>query len=529
MPLLSLIESARKVGWSIELIKYLTKNCPKHGEDRKLPSKKIGDDVFIEESDLLTYQHYLNEPWPVPDKKDRPPMREAIAEDVKAESHYECAICGRGDHNEVAHIIAVSDGECNSPDNLIFLCPNHHTAYDYGFKRGSNVSAEAVKAAKTVKRESRRRTLLHEANAAKAMHTIVQQLKRLEEKLKTIEDDQIRQVNMTEMKSLMTLVSKASAEAAAQAKKDQKYTATEAAMVKLAPSLAALAGSISKEDSDYKIRSSAKDVVDASSKVLFELNEVDCPRCGGRGQVGLSGRLCGYCGGSCFVTKEAAKEFDPDDLDEVSCPRCGGRGQTGWVGDICVFCKGDGFVTEEVAEEYDPDELDEVECPHCAGRGQKGWNNEPCSYCKGSCYVPRDKAAAFDADELDEAVCPRCNGSGQTGWVGDQCIYCRGNTFVTRQEQRDYDPDRLAEVDCPHCNAAGKIGWNNELCSYCKGSCFVSRTKSSAYDPEELDEESCPRCGGSGQTGLVGDSCGLCKGNCVVSRAIAEEYRRLHG
>ncbi len=525
MPLLSLIESARKVGWSVELLNYLMKKCPKHGEARKLPFKKMGDDVFIEEGELLAYQRYLNEAWPIPEGQTRPPMRDPIAEDIKAESHYECAICGRGDHNEIAHINAVADCASNSPDNLIFLCPNHHTAYDLGFKRGGNVSAEAIDAAKLVKRESRRRALRYEANAAKAMLNLVQQVKKLEEKLKTVEDDQIRQVNMTEMKSLLSLIPKTSKDASEQAKRDQDYTASEVAIGKLAPSLAVMASPPSKGDNDHKIRRRAVEIIEASSKVLFELNEVDCPRCGGRGQVGLTGSFCGYCGGSCFVTKEAAEEFNPEDLDEVDCPHCGGRGQTGWVGDICVYCKGDGFVTQEAAEDYNPEEIDEVECPRCSGRGQIGWNNEPCSYCGGSCFVSHEEAEAFDPDKLDEAECPRCNGSGQTGWVGDQCIYCHGNTFVTRQEQHEYNPDKLSEVDCPHCNGAGKIGWNNEPCSYCKGSCFVSREVRKNYDPNDIDEEECPRCGGSGQTGLVGDSCGLCTGNCFVSRAIAEEYR----
>ena len=276
MPLLSIVESARKLGWSVELLKYLTANCPKHGETRKVQFKKIGDNIFIEESDLLAYQRYLNEPWPIPDGQKRPPMRDAIADDVKAESHYECAICGRGDHNEIAHINAVAHCASNSPDNLIFLCPNHHTAYDFGFKRANNVNVEAIEAAKLVKRESRRRALRYEANAAKAMLQLVQQVKKLEEKLKTVEDDQIRQVNMTEMKSLLALIPKTSEEAAAQARKDQDYTASEAAMVKLAPNLAALAGSASKNDSDQKIRRSAVEVVEASSKALFDLNEVDC-------------------------------------------------------------------------------------------------------------------------------------------------------------------------------------------------------------------------------------------------------------
>ena len=41
------------------------------------------------------------------------------------------------DSGEVAHIDAVADTLNNSPDNLIYLCPNHHTKYDLGYKPSS--------------------------------------------------------------------------------------------------------------------------------------------------------------------------------------------------------------------------------------------------------------------------------------------------------------------------------------------------------------------------------------------------------
>jgi len=120
-------------------LKYLTQQCPKHGENRTLPFREVDGTIFIEEAELFGYQRYLNGKWPIPKDQTRPPMREAIAEDVKAESHYACAICGNGNHGELAHINAVADGACNSPDNLLYLCPNHHTAYDYGHKVSANV------------------------------------------------------------------------------------------------------------------------------------------------------------------------------------------------------------------------------------------------------------------------------------------------------------------------------------------------------------------------------------------------------
>lgn len=51
-------------------------------------------------------------------------------------SDREC-MCGVSDGAEVCHIRAISDfpktatlAEVNHPDNLVFLCPNHHWAYD---------------------------------------------------------------------------------------------------------------------------------------------------------------------------------------------------------------------------------------------------------------------------------------------------------------------------------------------------------------------------------------------------------------
>ena len=69
----------------------------------------------------------------------------------------------------MAHIEAVAETLNNSSDNLIFLCPNHHTKYDLGFKPSSNITLEVVRAAKFVKRSTRQRVLRHEANAIKLL------------------------------------------------------------------------------------------------------------------------------------------------------------------------------------------------------------------------------------------------------------------------------------------------------------------------------------------------------------------------
>jgi predicted restriction endonuclease len=43
-----------------------------------------------------------------------------------------CAICGFNRVTELCHIIPKHLGGKNTPDNLIRLCPNHHTLLDRG-------------------------------------------------------------------------------------------------------------------------------------------------------------------------------------------------------------------------------------------------------------------------------------------------------------------------------------------------------------------------------------------------------------
>ena len=124
MALLSLIESAYKVGWSIELLEKLTARGPKRGEDKKsLPSVVVRGERMIESDDLDAYVIYLAQPWPKASTAKRPHIPVAIKTDVKGECHLACAICGLQESGELAHIEAVATTENNSPDNLLLLCP----------------------------------------------------------------------------------------------------------------------------------------------------------------------------------------------------------------------------------------------------------------------------------------------------------------------------------------------------------------------------------------------------------------------
>ena len=431
MGYLSTIEAAIKLGYSVELIEYCTKECPKRGQDRVISTLKTDQGLLIEEKELLDFQRYLNQPWPLPMKGTRPYIPKAIQDDIKEESHYSCAICGHMDNGEVSHINCVATTLNNSPDNLIFLCPNHHTKYDYGYKVASNITIDEIEAAKKLKKMSRVRMLRYEANATKYLRAVIEFAAKLERDLKSDLSDHLREINITELRALLSSLPELSEEAIAEAHKDKDISNVDARLAEIAPSIWKTSINIGNAQTEVEVREKARSVIAKAKEVIIDIDEVECPHCDGRGQRGLAGSLCAYCKGSCFVSNAKAGAYDPDNLDEVDCPRCVGRGQTGLIGNLCTYCGGDGYVTQQEYDDYDEDDLNEVDCPHCNGKGKYGWNRTLCAYCGGSCFVSREEAAEYDRDQIDEVECPRCKGSGQTGLVGDICKLCKGATVVS--------------------------------------------------------------------------------------------------
>jgi DnaJ-class molecular chaperone len=526
--LLSKIEAAMKLSISVELLNYFTKKCPKQNGTRLLQTVKAEEQIVFDDQELLSYQNYLNEPWPYA-KESRPPLPDAIKNDIKAESHYGCAICGYSDNGEVAHIEAVADSLNNSPDNLIFLCPNHHTKYDLGYRPKSNITRDVIQAAKLLKRATRLRMMRHEANAMKLFGAVTSLLKNLKKNLeKSGVSAQMVEVYMTETKSLMQQVPGLAAGADEAAKADNDLSDVDGAIARIAPKLVKATSGAIKSKEDSAIRTALSTVVDTVDDALLDFDEVECPHCHGAGMTGLVGDLCVYCKGECFVSSEEAEEYDLEEIDQVECPRCGGRGTVGWAGAYCPFCRGSCAVSSERAEEFDENNLPEKQCPHCRGTGTRGLVGDLCPYCKGDTFVSDEKFEAYDADAIDEVDCPHCHGAGITGLVQNFCAYCRGSQLVTREKRKKYEHEKIDEVECPHCHGTGLRG-RGEYCAYCRGSQVVSQEKNDAYDPNDFDEEKCPRCNGSGQTGLVSSECALCKGDGFVTEATAKAYRNKFG
>jgi hypothetical protein len=442
MAWLTLIEAAGASGFSVELIEKLTKHSPKSGESRTLPFTEIDGSLHVDDKALQAYCEYLREPWPLPKKGQRPLIPSYIRDDVKAESHFSCAICGAMDNGEIAHIEASSRTYDNSPDNLLLLCPNHHAKYDLGFAPASNVSPEVIRAAKEMKRASRRRMLRAEDNVITSLRAVLRRIELTEQKVAEAEDPLLRETYVTELKSLVAAIPSLAQDAELAGQEDRKFTGAEAAVAKIAPELfkqSQLADTARATEST--VRDAAQSVVTLAAPVLA-LDEVDCPRCLGSGQTGLMGDLCAYCKGSCFVSHAQADAYDPEAIDEVDCPRCAGRGQTGLMDDLCAYCKGSCFISQAQADAYDPEAIDEVDCPRCEGRGQTGLMGETCAYCRGSCFISQAQADAYDPEAIDEVDCPRCLGSGQTGLIGDTCGLCKGHCYVSNATAEAYAENR---------------------------------------------------------------------------------------
>ena len=395
MGLISKIDAAIKMGVGIELIDYFTKNCPKSGDNLKLKAVNTELGKMYDEDDLISYQHYLNQPWPSPKTGSRPTIPESIKKDIKVESHYSCAICGHMDNGEVAHIVPAHKSLNNAPSNLIFLCPNHHTKYDLGYTINSNITSEEVSAAKLLKRKSRCRVLRYEANATRSLYSLIKLLSSIESKLKEEDNDNLSAIYLTETRKLIESIPELTAKSYEQAKKDKLTNKTEDKLSQIAPQLTKFANSGAAAQSESNLRSAVNSIVSCASEIVIDIDEEECPHCLGRGTTGLVGDICNYCGGSCVVTEEEREAYDPDDIDEEECPHCLGRGTTGLVGDICNYCGGSCVVTEEEREAYDPDDIDEEECPHCLGQGTTGLVGDICALCGGSCVVIAAKRDAY--------------------------------------------------------------------------------------------------------------------------------------
>jgi DnaJ-class molecular chaperone len=83
-------------------------------------------------------------------------------------------------------------------------------------------------------------------------------------------------------------------------------------------------------------------------------DEVDCPRCGGRGRIMPREPRCLYCDGARQMSEAERDNYSSEDFEEVTCPHCKGRGKAGPRKARCKLCRGARMVLRHVADRYEP-------------------------------------------------------------------------------------------------------------------------------------------------------------------------------
>jgi endogenous inhibitor of DNA gyrase (YacG/DUF329 family) len=525
MALITKIEAAIRLGIGMELLEHCCNKCPKPKQTRILAVVNTAQGDTIDEKELSDFHAYLHSPWPKPPKGDRPHLPEIIKEDIRQECHYSCAICGHMDNGEVAHIKPVAYTLNNGPDNLIYLCPNHHTKYDLGYAPAANLTEKEIYAAKLMRRGSRQRMMKYEGNVIKAYKSLLCAIAKIQNEIGDQTSKTLMAIYETEAKVLMDLLPKVAKEAQEQASKDIDVDVAGKVLFNKAPAIAKAILGLQRTESGHDLRTRVAKVANFAKKVLIDLDEEECPRCGGRGTTGLVGDYCAYCNGSCVVTKKEASKYDPETIDEVDCPHCHGNGTIGHDQHWCPVCDGSCVISRDDAEFYDEDDVDEVDCPHCHGDGVLGHDQHYCPFCRGACRMTQAEADEYEEIEIDEVDCPHCHGNGVIGYDQHYCPYCNGACRITKGEADEYDESAIDEVNCPRCQGNGVLGRDQHYCPYCNGACRITKGEADEYDESAIDEVNCPRCHGNGTTGLVGNTCKFCHGACVVTFVEYQAYR----
>ena len=455
--LISEFDAAQEVQMSPILLRWFTSYSAK-GDGRKLKFTIKDGVYFYEKIDLFDFNTYLNLPWKKPSDGSRPPIPTGIATEVKTESHYRCPLCNTN-VGELAHIKPVSKSFSNHPHNLIFLCPTHHTVYDFGFKY-KNVTKKDI--------------LIHK----RALQSFQSLLWGLQNK---IVYSYLSLVNIIgRAKDLEKILSKAT---------------TEAEFEKLFESILKKMDSKKKDNPkadgiakiidtvDTSVKSTSKQVAYSYLSLkekLKEENELDknlvaCKLCATRGFT-EDFDICPACHGEGYVNKDNDINYSQYEFQE--CPLCKGKGETENF-ETCPPCNGDGRLTKEQIDNIDFSLYDILDCPLCKGKGQTK-DFDDCPPCGGTGQLSREQIDNIDFSIYEMIECPLCHGQGQTKDF-DDCPPCGGTGQLTREQIDNIDFSIYEMIDCPLCYGKGQTKKYDE-CPPCGGTGRLSKGQSESID-----------------------------------------------
>jgi RecJ-like exonuclease len=444
--LLNEYAAAALVGMSPQLLRWFTSYAPKQGIDRKLKKEKEKDEVvFFKEDELLSFNEWLKQPWPHENGR-RPSIPTGIRREVKLEANGACAICNsHKDTCEAAHLDPVAKTSNNHPENLLWLCANHHTAYDDGVYGPVEDEAEFVRGFKNVLHRHKRMMWRMQDEVSQKLYLVLETCDALVKQLeKAVNPDQIKAVQKLAKKTLAILPSLAPV-----SKADPKYEAFQM--------ISADIGSLSDKNTKVKVRLLKAQVM--RSTYVAALGYVACPLCKASGAH--DGYDCPVCGGDREISESRADAVVLSDFEKVACPLCEGQGR--FQGDDCPECGGAGKLEARYSNEIDLRRYEEVDCPLCKGQGTYG--GEDCPVCHGDRTMKKRYADVVDIRDYYAVKCPLCKGSGR--FDGEDCPACNGDRELDRRYADQIDLGDYAKVECPVCK--GNRHRNGDDCRACDG------------------------------------------------------------
>jgi hypothetical protein len=496
--LLSEYEAACQTGMSPKLLRWLTSNAPKSGISRKLKIAKTDDGtMYFEKEEIVGFDKWLKLPWPVSKSGKRPHVPKGIRTEIIEEANGACAIChGHKDSCEAAHLDPVHKSKNNHPENLLWLCTDHHTAYDNGLFGPDEENAEFVVHFKKALHRYKLLLWRTQYKISSKLLTVLEDCDVLEKQLTAAKTtEQVKAVKKIARSTLAKLPTMAPV-----SKKDPNYAAIESistGIASISKNRGTIAGRLEKA------RGIRKEYVAA-------FGFVTCPLCEGSGRH--EGSDCPVCGGDREIEEKFADRVDLREYEKVDCPLCEGDGA--FRGEPCPACGGEARMDRRYADMVDAGDYGKVECPLCEGSSKH--DGEVCPVCGGEGELDRRHADQVDLKEFQSVKCPVCAGHGRR--EGRDCPACGGSGEVQRRHLDRIDLRDYEKVDCPVCEGEG-VRHGSE-CPTCGGEGRIARGDLEHIDMRGYELVACPICKGRGH-GDGGD-CRACGGGGEIERRHAE-------
>lgn len=492
---LSEYEAACATGMSPKLLRWLTKNAPKTGISRKLKiAKNDQGALFFEEEELLGFDNWLKRPWPTTETGQRPHVPKGIRVEVMEEAGGECAICNsHRDTCEAAHLDPVHKSKNNHPENLLWLCKNHHKAYDNGLYGPIDEDAAFVDGFKKSLHRYKLFLWRTQHQISNKLITVLEACKDLDAQLAAATTPQQVRAVETIAKSTLEILPKL----APVSKTDPNYEAVHTISVGVA--------SLAKDKSAIGARLKKASAIREEYVAAFGF--VVCPLCKGSGTHESTD--CPVCGGGQEIEEQLAERVNLRAYEKVDCPVCEGDGV--FRGDACPACGGEAEMDRRYAEAIDVDDYAKVDCPLCDGSGR--YDGAPCTVCGGEGEIDRRHVDQIDLLDFQHVECPVCAGDGVDD--GRPCCICGGTGTLQRRHVAEIDLRDHQAVDCPVCKGQGIR--HDRQCDVCGGGGQVKQGDLANIDMRDFEVVRCPICKGRGY-GRHDVECRACGGGGEVER-----------